>query len=124
MHAKVLPEHFLDDLFNAIDSKDAVRFTEFLAPDGEFRFGSAPTVRGREAVASAVTAFFGSIDSLEHSVSRVWRDEDSLACEGEVCYRRLDGQEVVIPFVDVFEFSGELVSSYRIYIDIGPLFAE
>jgi len=124
MHAIVLHEGFLDGLFKAIDTMDATQFGSFIAEDGEFRFASAPVVRGRDAIIAAVDGFFGTIDGLAHSVTRVWRDGESLACEGEVCYRRKDGNDVIIPFVDVFEFSGELISSYRIYIDISPLYAE
>ena len=124
MHANVLHEGFLDGLFKAIDAMDSVQFGHFIAEDGEFRFGSAAAVKGRDAIIAAVDDFFGTIDGLSHSVARIWRDADSLACEGEVCYRRKDGNEVIIPFVDVFDFDGELISSYRIYIDIGPLYAE
>ena len=82
MHAKVLPAGFLDELFSAIDAKDTARFASFLTEDGEFRFGSAPAVTGRDAIIAAVDGFFETIDALSHSVTRVWRDEDSLACEG------------------------------------------
>ena len=124
MHAATLPDAHLDDLFAAIDAKDADAFAAFLTEDGEFRFGSAPAVKGRGNVADAVRGFFDTIDGLSHSVIRVWRDQDSLACEGEVCYRRHDGREVIIPFVDVFDFEAGLISKYCIYIDMAPLFAE
>ena len=52
------------------------------------------------------------------------KNGSSLACEGEVCYRRHDDTEVVLPFVDTFEFDDSLISSYRINIDIAPLYAE
>ncbi len=123
MHAAAQPEGILDGLFQSIDAMDAERFAAYLAEDGEFRFGSAPAVKGREAIGEAVQAFFDTISGLSHSVRRVWREDNSLAFEGEVCYRRVDGTEVVIPFVDVFELQGELIASYRIYIDITPLYA-
>ena len=123
MHAVALPEGHLDKLFAAIDAGDSVAFAGFLTDDAEFRFGSAPVVKGRDAIRQVVDEFFSSIDGCSHSVSKIWRDAASLACEGEVCYRRLDGTEIILPFVDTFEYSGELISSYRIYIDIGPLYA-
>ena len=123
MHAAARPEGFLDGLFQSIDAMDADRFVRFLTEDGEFRFGSSPAVNGRAAIGEAVQAFFDTIAGLSHSVTRVWRDDTSLACEGEVCYRRHDGSKVVVPFVDVFEMQGDLISSYKIYIDIAPLYA-
>ena len=123
MHADARPEGLLDGLFQSIDAMDTERFVSFLTEDGEFRFGSAPPVHGREAIGQAVQAFFESIAGLSHSISKVWRDDSSLVCEGEVCYRRHDGSEVIIPFVDVFELQNDLISSYKIYIDVGPLYA-
>ena len=67
MHAAVMPEGFLDNLFSAIDAKDAERFASFIVEDGEFRFGSAPVVKGRDGIAQAVSAFFDSIDGLSHT---------------------------------------------------------
>jgi hypothetical protein len=124
MHAAVMPERLLDRLFEAIDAKDVDGFASFLAEDSEFRFGSAPAVTGRDAIAAAVSEFFATIDGLTHSVTKVWRDPSSLVCEGEVCYRRHDGSEIIIPFVDVFECRNNLIWKYKIYIDIGPLYAE
>ena len=124
MVANAIPDDFLDRLFRTIDSKDAEGFAAFLSDNGVFQFGNAPAVSGRDAVKDAVSGFFDTIEGLSHSVMHVWRDEASLACEGEVCYRRLDGSDVVIPFVDVFEFDESLISSYKIYIDIAPLYAE
>ncbi|MGI9203752.1 MAG: nuclear transport factor 2 family protein [Woeseiaceae bacterium] len=124
MHVAARPEGFLDGLFQTIDAMDADRFVGFITEDGEFRFGSAPAVRGRAAIGQAVQAFFDTISGLSHSVTRVWRDDSCVACEGEVCYRRHDGTEVVVPFVDVFELESDLISSYRIYIDIAPLYAQ
>jgi hypothetical protein len=71
-----------------------------------------------------VQAFFASIAGLSHSIARAWRDGESLVCEGEVRYQLHNGSEIVIPFVDVFEYQGQLISRYLIYIDIGPLYAE
>ena len=123
MHAVTSTRNFLDDVFAAVDANDADRFVACLTEDCVFRFGSAPAVAGRDAISAAVGGFFDSIAGCSHSIASVWRDEGRLACEGEVRYERLDGSEITIPFVDVFEFRGELISSYKIYIDIGPLYA-
>ncbi len=124
MQQAVAQDRLLESLFRAIDAKDSAHFVSFLTEDCAFRFGSAPAVRGRDAVAEAVDAFFASIDGLRHVVQRTWTGNGTLACEGEVTYRRHDGSEITLPFADVFEFSGELISSYCIYIDIAPLYAD
>jgi ketosteroid isomerase-like protein len=115
---------FLDALFDAIDSADAARFVEFLTEDALFRFGSAPPVHGRKAIREAVAGFFSSIAGSRHSLRHVWSGPGTLACDGEVTYRRLDGSEISLPFADAFEIRDDLISAYRIYIDIAPLYAK
>jgi hypothetical protein len=48
----------------------------------------------------------------------------TLVCEGEVTYRRQDDTEITLPFTDVFEYTDDLIAHYKIYIDIGPLYAQ
>ncbi len=111
-------------LFAAIDRKDTASFVEALTDDAVFRFGSAPPVEGREAVAAAVDGFFGTIAALSHSVTLVLWNGGTQICEGEVTYERHDGSKITLPFTDVFEYSGERIAHYKIYMDIGPLYAE
>jgi ketosteroid isomerase-like protein len=111
-------------LFAAIDRKDAEAFVGYLADDAVFRFGSAPAVKGRDAIRAAVDGFFGTIAGCSHSVQRTLDEGLTRVCEGEVTYSRLDGNQVTVPFTDVFEYEGDLISHYKIYIDIAPLYAE
>ncbi len=113
-----------DALFAAIDAQDAKRFTEFLTEDGEFVFGSAQTVQGRAAVAEAVAGFFASIAGIEHRDLQIWDVPGKRIVEGRVRYTRHDGRDVELPFADVFDMDGELIASYKIYMDIGPLYAD
>ena len=111
-------------LFAAIDAQDGAAFVSFLTDDAVFRFGSAPPVQGRANVQEAVEAFFASIAGLSHSIERTQGEGDTLFLEGVVTYTRHDGRPVAIPFVDVFEYEGEKISEYKIYIDVGPLYAD
>ncbi len=112
------------DVFAAIDSKDAEAFVGFLTEDAVFRFGSAPAVQGRDAIRSAVDGFFGTIAACSHDVQNTLSNGSTLVCEGDVTYRRQNDTEITLPFTDVFEYDGELISHYKIYIDISPLYAE
>lgn len=113
----------LDELFATIDSMDTSGFVARLTPGAEFRFGNAPAANGSAQIGEAVGAFFATIAGLRHELSKVIADGDSLACEGNVTYTRHDGTQVSIPFADTFVFDGDLIDSYRIYIDIAPLYA-
>jgi len=111
-------------MFAAIDSKDAEAFVGFLTEDAVFRFGSAPPVRGRNAIRAAVDGFFGTIAGCSHEVRNTLGNGSTLVCEGEVTYRRQDDTEITLPFTDVFEYDGSLISHYKIYIDISPLYSD
>jgi len=111
-------------LFAAIDCQDTAAFVAYLTDNAIFRFGSSPAVRGRTAIAAAVDGFFGTIAGCSHTVQNTLSRDSTLACEGEVTYTRLDGGLVTLPFTDVFEYEGDLISQYKIYIDVSPLYAE
>ena len=113
-----------DKRFAAIDAMDAEGFVSFLTNDCTFRFGSAPAVTGHEAISAAVGGFFQSIAGLSHDIHRVITSGDCIACEGDVTYTRHDGSKITLPFCDIFETDSGLINVYRIYMDIGPLFAE
>jgi sulfide dehydrogenase cytochrome subunit len=91
-------------LFVSIDSMDTEGFLGFIAPDGEFRFGSSPPVQGHDGIRAAVEGFFSSFAAL-------------------VTYTRHDGSRITLPFCNVFETEDGLISLYRIYIDVAPLYA-
>ena len=110
-------------LFVSIDAMDTEGFLRFIAPDGEFRFGSAPPVRGHDGIREAVGGFFSSIAAISHELQRIVAEGSTVVCEGEVAYTRHDGSAVTLPFCNVFETAGGLISLYRIYIDIAPLYA-
>jgi len=109
-------------LFASIDSMDTEGFLGFIHEDATFRFGSSPAATGHEAIRAAVEGFFSSFAALRHDLQQVITDGDYVACEGEVTYTRHDGSKITLPFVNVFEVDGDLISQYRVYIDIGPLF--
>jgi len=112
------------DIFTAIDAKDGATFVSYLTEDAIFRFGSVPPVQGRDAIQAAVEGFFTTIAACSHEILNTLRQDDTLVCEGVVTYTRHDGSEISLPFTDVFEYEGSLVAHYKIYIDIGPLFAD
>jgi limonene-1,2-epoxide hydrolase len=116
--------HSTGGLFAAIDAQDGAAFVSFLTDDAVFRFGSAPPVQGRAAVQAAVEGFFDSIAGLSHSIDRTLGEGSTLVCEGQVTYTRHDGSTIAIPFTNVFEYEGELIAEYKIYIDISPLYAD
>ena len=111
-------------LFASVDAMDTESFLSFIHADATFRFGSSPPVTGHAGIGAAVGEFFSLIAALEHEIGRFVTDGDAVVCEGEVTYTRHDGSTITLPFVNVFEVENKLITLYRIYIDIGPLFVE
>jgi ketosteroid isomerase-like protein len=116
-------QHWWNSLMATIDGKRPQEFAQFLAEDGEFRFGNQASVHGRANVAAYVEAFFGMIGGSQHELRRTWGDGDTRACEGSVTYTRRDGTTVTVPFANVFYMRGDKIARYLIFIDNGPLFA-
>jgi limonene-1,2-epoxide hydrolase len=111
-------------LFASIDAMDTGSFLSFIREDATFRFGSSPSVTGHTGIRAAVEDFFSMFAALEHKLHRHVADDNLVVCEGEVTYTRHDGSAITLPFVNVFEIENKLITLYRIYIDIGPLFVE
>ncbi len=112
---------WLNDLFAAIDGKDAESFAEFLTDDARFRFGNSPEVIGKAETRRTVSDFFTAVHALSHRILQVWREPGVVICEGEVTYTRKDGSRLTVPFVNVLKTRASLVSDYRIYVDASAL---
>ena len=110
-------------LFVSIDAMDTEGFLGFIAPDAEFRFGSASPVKGHDGIRAAVQGFFSSFAALSHDLQRLVADGNTVVCEGEVTYTRHDGSRITLPFCNVFETDGGVITLYRIYVDVAPLYA-
>ena len=111
----------IEGLFKAIDAKDTDSFLTYLTEDAVFRFGSQEAVSGRAAIGDYVSGFFGTLKALQHRVTETWEGDNSLVCQGEVTYTKLDGTNVTLPFVNVFRFVEDRVHDYLIHIDPSPL---
>lgn len=112
------------EIFETIDRMDAKEFASFFTEDGLFRFGNAPTVKGRGEIIGAVEQFFASIKALSHRIIDQWSSEGVDIVEVEVTYTRHDDSQVDLTAACIFRLDGGQISDYRIYMDINPLYAE
>ncbi|HEX7344563.1 MAG TPA: nuclear transport factor 2 family protein [bacterium] len=113
-----------EQLFAAIDRKDADGFVAFLTDDAIFRYGSPPAIQGQENVRVYVAGFFQSIKALSHKVSAVYDSGDALFYQGEVSYTLQDNRQISLPFLNLFKMRGGKITEYLVYIDPSPLMAE
>lgn len=112
------------ELFQTVDRMDSAGFASYFTEDGLFTFGNWPTVKGRSEVIGAVDEFFGSIKALEHRLIDSWSVDGVDIVEVAVTYTRHDDSRVDLTAACFFRLDGDLISDYRIYMDIGPLYAD
>ncbi len=114
---------WVGQLFQSIDTMDTDAFLSFLTEDAQFRFGNAQVVIGEDAIRKAVDDFFATIKGLQHRILRTWLQSDTIACQGEVTYTRIDDSRITIPFVNILGMEGSHIKEYLVYIDITPLYS-
>ncbi|MFC7383988.1 nuclear transport factor 2 family protein [Sphaerisporangium rhizosphaerae] len=111
-------------VFERVDSFDPERFTQLLAEDATLVFGNAEPLAGREAILAELRAFFSTIDGLRHRIVRNWQAGADIIAETEVTYRRLDGKDVSVVAVSIWRTGDDgLISDYRIFVDLAPVYA-
>ena len=119
-----MPTDFTDHVFTIVDNRDAAGFADLVAPDGRFVFGNAEPILGPDAIATAVGTFLAGIQGLRHQIVDRWEAGADTVAELAVEYHRLDGKYVTVPAVTIFTRDGAgLITHYRIFVDLAPLFA-
>jgi hypothetical protein len=113
---------WVEKISKTIDAKDGEAFAAFITEDGNFRFGNQPIVKGRNAIADYVNAFFTMHKGSSHEIVNCWNHGSAIIWQGKVTYTRMDDRKVDVNFTNIFYMDGDLISDYLIYIDNTPLF--
>jgi len=111
----------LSTTFAADSALDADLFVTSLAPDATFRLGGAPPVTGRENIRHMVTETFKAFESVSHVLRAAYELDTTFIYEADVTYAFAGGRRTVVPYVHVLQFRDDLVSDYRIYLDLSSL---
>ncbi|MDA0181688.1 nuclear transport factor 2 family protein [Solirubrobacter phytolaccae] len=114
---------FISGIFADIDAKNAEGFASRLSENARMRIGSQDPIFGPAAVVEGLSGFFQMIKALQHETVEVWEDGDTLIVESEVTYTRLDDSQITVPAVSILRRGPERIDDYRIFIDLGPVFA-
>ncbi|MCA2221984.1 nuclear transport factor 2 family protein [Nonomuraea aurantiaca] len=111
-------------VFQVVDLFDPDKFAQLLAEDATLVFGNAEPTVGREAIAAGLRTFFSTIGGLRHRIVRSWQVDADTIAETEVTYRRLDGKDASVAAVSIWRTREDgLISDYRIFIDLAPVYA-
>jgi ketosteroid isomerase-like protein len=113
------------NMFADIDRMDADAWAAYLSEDVTMRFGNAEETHGRQVARDGLAGFYELIDGVSHSVREQWEVPPATIVESDVTYTRQDGHAVTVPCVTIYRVNDEdLISDYRVYIDLAPVFAE
>ncbi|WP_259403763.1 nuclear transport factor 2 family protein [Microbispora sp. H10949] len=111
-------------VFRSVDSFDPDEFGLLLAEDATLVFGNAEPLAGREAIVAGIREFYSTIGGLRHRVVRTWQVDADVIAETEVTYRRLDGKDASAVAVSIWRTRDDgLISDYRIFVDLAPIYA-
>jgi ketosteroid isomerase-like protein len=111
-------------MFKASDSMDVDGWADNLTQDVDFRFGNAEPLSCREAVRNAIRQFFSTIEGIRHHIVEDWTVDDTVIQQLIVTYTRHDGTEVTVPAANILRLRDGLISHYKIYVDIAPLYTD
>jgi hypothetical protein len=96
--------------------------------DATFRFGNSESAAGRHELERAVGGLFSVMDGLSHQITGVWTGHweggEVTSVESGVTYTRKDGRVVgPLPATTTIRRQGDEIRDYRVFMDIGPVFA-
>lgn len=108
----------------SVDEQDANAFGSFLADDAMFPIGNQPPVQGKPAIVAGLKQFWTTYSGEEHILHTILGTDTCFALEATNVFNRLDGKQVALPAVAITERNEHgLVTSFRVFIDIAPLYA-
>ncbi|MBW3696851.1 nuclear transport factor 2 family protein [Vibrio sp. T187] len=108
-------------LYEIVDRKDTFALMELLHDEVSFHFSNAEPIVGKSAVEAVNQSFFNSIESMKHSFSGIYELGQTVACEGQVDYVRLNGSTCNAKFATFLTFKSGLIHQYKIFADVSEL---
>lgn len=108
----------------SVDEQDASAFGSFLADDATFPIGNQPPVQGKQAIIDGLKQFWTTYNGEEHILHAMLGTDRCFALKATNVFNRLRGKQVALPAVAITERNEHgLVTSFRVFIDIAPLYA-
>jgi hypothetical protein len=115
---------FIAKVFDCDENKKLHAFTLLLTPGGCIQFGSNQKITGRENIEKMLVEFNNGFKHLSQHMIRVFKDtEKEIVYSADATYLFDDGTSTIpIPYMVHLVFNGDLVSDYKIYIDLAPFY--
>jgi len=112
-------------MFEAGESMNVKNFAAFYADDALYHFGNFPVAHGPQGIVDSSQGFLSKVKKVVHHIENIWEPEpDTLFVEMTVTYDRHDGKSFTLPCCDTVRIKDGKVKSLKIFMDIGPVFAD
>ncbi|NTV83128.1 MAG: nuclear transport factor 2 family protein [Bacteroidales bacterium] len=115
--------HFILDMYRAIDAKSSVGMCNFLTEDASFRFANMPAVEGKDNIITFLDGFFSSIKAIQHTDIEYWNSGNAWTVSGNVTYTRHNDSRLRVPFAVILKMNGDLVREFLIFGDMSELYS-
>jgi len=112
-------------MFEAGESMNVNNFAAFYADDATYQFGNFPVAHGPQGIIDSSQGFLAKVKKVVHHIENLWEiDDEVVVCEMTVTYDRHDGKSFTLPCCDTIRVRDGKVKALKIYMDIGPVFAD
>ena len=112
-------------MFEAGESMNVHNFAAFYGDNAHYQFGNFPVVYGPQGIISSSDAFLQKVKKVVHYIENIWEvDDETVVVEMTVRYDRHDGKTFTLPCCDTIRVRDGKVQSLKIFMDIGPVFAD
>lgn len=113
----------LQDVIQAWQAKDVDRVLAFMDDEIVWHYAAPamPPVRGKSAARKLLQRFQADMHGIQWRIFAYAETGDRLFIEGVDDYRTTDGQRVAVPYAGVLEFRGDLIISWRDYVDLAVI---
>ena len=112
-------------MFLGGETMNAHNMAKFFAEGAHYQFSNFPVVYGPQGITKGSDEFLKKVKKLVHNIENLWEiDEETVVVEMTVQYDRHDGKSFTLPVCDTIKIRDGKVQSLKIYMDIGPVFAE
>jgi hypothetical protein len=111
-------------ILTRIDGMDTAQSVKLFAESATVTFGNGEPMVGREVIATGTADFYSSIAGLHHRILNEWSLGHDTIAEAAVTYIRHDGRQVTIPAATIWRVRDDnLITDYRVFIDLTPVYA-
>ena len=117
-------EQLVRDFCAAWGEGDFDRVVSFFAEDGVYHNIPVDPLQGHEAIRGMIEMFTNGLTVVEFEIHTMLSEGSTVITERVDVFAKPDGSQVRLPVMGIFEFEGDLITSWREYFDLGQFMSQ